>query len=115
MKPGKIIFIVFIIFAVILAINLYNISTSTELTDFSSLSTNDTKNLQVRAVIARELPMDIRTSGGSSFSVRDLNGKLYSVKVEGEVPDDFHTGKIAVMLGHLHADHFHAASVIAVE
>jgi cytochrome c-type biogenesis protein CcmE len=115
MKPGKIIFIIFVIFAVILAVNLFQISTSTELTDFSTLSTNDNKNLTVRAVIARELPMDIRTTGGSSFSVRDINGKLYSVKVEGEVPEDFHTGKIAVLLGHLHADHFHAASVIGVE
>ncbi len=106
---------VLVIFLGILFFNLFMISTGDELTDLSKMDTNDQRNLQVRVYLAKELPIDVnQSSGSSSFSVRDVTGSLYRVDGPADLPDNFHTAKIIVMNGHMHLKNFHAASIVEV-
>lgn len=106
---------VLVIFLVILFYNLYMISAGDEITDLSKMNTNDQKNLQVRVYLAKELPIDVnKSSGASSFSVRDVTSTLYKVEGPADLPENFHTAKVLIMNGHMHPGYFHAASIVEV-
>jgi cytochrome c-type biogenesis protein CcmE len=106
---------VLVIFLGILFYNLYMISAGDEISDLSKMNTNDQKNLQVRVYLAKELPIDVnRSSGSSSFSVRDVTGTLYKTEGPADLPEDFHTAKLVIMNGHMHPGYFHAASIVEV-
>jgi len=106
---------VLVIFLGILFYNLYMISAGDEMTDLSKMNTNDQKNLQVRVYLAKELPIDVnKSSGASSFSVRDVSGTLFKVDGPGDLPADFHTAKILILNGHMHPGNFHAVSIVEV-
>lgn len=106
---------VLVVFLAILFYNLYMISAGDEISDLSKMNTNDQKNLQVRVYLAKELPIDVnRSSGSSSFSVRDVTGTLYKAEGPADLPEDFHTAKLVIMNGHMHPGYFHAASIVEV-
>jgi len=114
-KKKYIIGVVLVIFLGILFYNLYMISAGDEMTDLSKMNTNDQKNLQVRVYLAKELPIDVnKSSGSSSFSVRDVTGTLYKVDGPSDLPPDFHTAKVLIMNGHMHPGNFHAVSIVEV-
>jgi cytochrome c-type biogenesis protein CcmE len=113
MKKGKIVFGAFIVFFLVAIYRVF-FATSTELTDFSTLDPNDNKNIEVRALLAKDQPIQVE-SGGSSFSVKDKNNKLYKVQGPGEVPEYFHDANVVIMRGHLHHDYFHASSIVSIE
>ncbi len=113
MKAGKIVFGIFILFLVFVIYQLF-FATSTELTDFTTLDPNDTKNIEVRATLAKDQPIQVNADG-SNFFIKDKNNKLYKVQGPGEVPEYFHDANVVIMRGHLHHEYFHASSIIGIE
>jgi len=113
MQKGKIVFGVFVVFMIFVIYKLF-FATSTELTDFSTLDPNDNKNIEVRAALAKDMPIQVDASG-SSFSIKDKNNKLYKVQGPGEVPEYFHDASVVIMRGHIHHDYFHATSIVEIE
>ncbi len=111
----RIIFSLFIIFIIYVIYVLFFTETK-EIFDFTRLDPNDQKNVEVRAILMRDMPIEIsEESNVSIFYVKDRNGKVYKVQGPSSVPNNFKEANVVIMRGHLHHDYFHASSIVGIE
>ena len=107
----KLILPILIVAALIMVWMVY-FAPSSSMGSFSVFDTNNNANKEIRVKFAPDPAFAQNTAGGTvSFFVIDKNNTRVKVEAPLPLPEGFREAKTLLLLGHLHEDYFHAASV----
>lgn len=107
----KLILPILIVVALIMVWMVY-FAPSSSLGSFSVFDTNNNANKEIRVKFAPDPAFAQNTAGGTAtFYVIDKNNTRVKVEAPLPLPEGFRDANTLLLLGHLHADYFHAASI----